>query len=155
MHPAGALDRGGLEAADALVLDGFGLGPSPRHLPRVRTGILTMEELKAAEKAAVLALRQATERLDLITQAIAVGTHTEAPKRKRGRPAKKAKAEVSRVQQGPTRRGRKEKFDHATQLAMAKAKAGGATFKALASEYKASIPTIMRAISRVNGEAHA
>ncbi len=118
-----------------------------------------MEELKAAEKAAVLALRQATERLDLITQAIAVGTHTEAPKRKRGRPAKKteakAKAEVSRVQQGPSRRGRKEKFDHATQLAMAKAKAGGATFKALASEYKASIPTIMRAISRVNGEAHA
>ncbi len=116
-----------------------------------------MEELKAAEKAAVLALRQATERLNLITQAIAVGTHTEAPKRKRGRPAKKAKAkaEVSRVQQGPSRRGRKEKFDHATQLAMAKAKAGGATFKALASEYKASIPTIMRAISRVNGEAHA
>ncbi len=84
---------------------------------------------------------------------------------KRGRPFKatapkrvrkaKAKAEVSRVQQGPSRRGRKEKFDHATQLAMAKAKAGGATFKALASEYKASIPTIMRAISRVNGEAHA
>jgi hypothetical protein len=83
----------------------------------------------------------------------ALGLTVGPAKKARGRKPRARKAK-SRVSQGPARRGRKNKFTDDDARTMAKQKEAGGTFKSLSAEWKASIPTIMRTIERVNG-AHA
>ena len=96
------------------------------------------EELKAA----IATVRIAIAALHVADGLEAVAG-TAKPKAKRGRKAKAAS--------GKSTRGRKSKFDDETASKMAAAKKAGATWKDLASEYKASIPTLMRTVARVNG----
>jgi hypothetical protein len=122
-----------------------------------------MSELRDAEKAAVAALSRAKEQLDLIREAIAVGSSSPAPKKKAKR-SRKEKAvgsvptlaanvnEPSRVEQGPAKtKGRKPKFTDDEARFMAGQVAGGSTLTDVAKANHVSIPTVQRYIAKVNG----
>ena len=124
------------------------------------------DELKAAEKELVRAVSVATEKLELVRKAIAVGEkalHTEAkPKRVRkakaaGKPPKyKPSDGTPQVTHSETRaRGRKALFTAEQAANMAQSVKEGTSIKDLATTYHATPQTITRTIARLQNGARA
>jgi hypothetical protein len=126
------------------------------------------DELKAAEKELVRAVSVATEKLELVRKAIAVGEslHTEAkPKRvrrakaavkPREAPKYKPSDGTPQVTHSETRvRGRKALFTAEQAANMAQSVKEGTSIKDLATTYHATPQTITRTIARLQNGARA
>ena len=116
------------------------------------------DELKAAEKELVRAVSVATEKLELVRKAIAVGEslHTEAkPKRVRKARGKGSVIHVSASQEPVKARGRKPLFTNEVAANMAQAKRDGITLAEIAKTYGCTVQTASRTIDRLDNGARA